>query len=208
MKYLYLILFITSASCSVSKHTYICGDRPCVDKKEIQEYFVDTFIVEVQTKNKKKSSVDLVKLNTEDQKENKRNTMTSKLNKKLFKTKQNSLKKEEKQRIKQERRMKKIEEKNRKKEEKKIVKLRKNNNKKKIRNIINNDIYAEPIKTKSAQEDIIKVKKRQKTESFKSTISKKQTSICEEIKDCDIDKIAELLIKKGREKKFPDIGSK
>ena len=181
MKYLYLILFITSASCSVSKHTYICGDRPCVDKKEIQEYFVDTFIVEVQTKNKKKSSVDLVKLNTEDQKENKRNTMTSKLNKKLFKTKQNSLKKEEKQRIKQERRMKKIEEKNRKKEEKKIVKLRKNNNKKKIRNIINNDIYAEPIKTKSAQEDIIKVKKRQKTESFKSTISKKQTSICVEI---------------------------
>jgi len=33
------------------------------------------------------------------------------------------------------------------------------------------------------------------------------TSICNEIKDCDIDKIAELLIKKGRKKDFPNITS-
>lgn len=34
---------------------------------------------------------------------------------------------------------------------------------------------------------------------------KDANSICEIITDCDIDKIAELLIKKGREKNFPDI---
>ena len=33
------------------------------------------------------------------------------------------------------------------------------------------------------------------------------TSICDKIKDCDIDKITELLIKKGKDKPFPNISS-
>ena len=32
-------------------------------------------------------------------------------------------------------------------------------------------------------------------------------SLCDQVKNCDIDKIAELLIKKGKNKPFPDIAS-
>jgi len=32
-------------------------------------------------------------------------------------------------------------------------------------------------------------------------------SLCDEIKDCDIDKIAELLIKKGKNKPYPNVSS-
>jgi len=39
-------------------------------------------------------------------------------------------------------------------------------------------------------------------------LSLNQTGICKDIKDCDIEKIAELLIKQGQEKNFPDINSK
>ena len=35
----------------------------------------------------------------------------------------------------------------------------------------------------------------------------KETNLCAEIKDCDIEKINELLIKKGNAKDFPDISS-
>ena len=33
-------------------------------------------------------------------------------------------------------------------------------------------------------------------------------SICKDVEKCDIEKIAELLIKKGKEKNFPNIASK
>ena len=48
--------------------------------------------------------------------------------------------------------------------------------------------------------NIEKIKRLQKNEEVEDA-----NSICEIITDCDIDKIAELLIKKGREKDFPDI---
>ena len=33
----------------------------------------------------------------------------------------------------------------------------------------------------------------------------KEESLCNKIKDCDIDKIADLLIKKGKQSDYPDI---
>ena len=42
---------------------------------------------------------------------------------------------------------------------------------------------------------------------FRNTDEGSQPSICDEIRDCDIDKIAETLIKKGRGKPFPNISS-
>ena len=42
------------------------------------------------------------------------------------------------------------------------------------------------------------------TDSVESTDPK---SICDEIEDCDIDKIAEILVEKGKVKPFPNISS-
>ena len=75
-------------------------------------------------------------------------------------------------------------EKNRIKEEKKLAKINKAQYKKK-------------------KEKINKV-----SETFISLKSGKQTSLCDEIEDCDIDKIFEILIKEGGEKSFPNITSK
>ena len=65
MKYVFFLFFLFVISCSTSKKVYMCGDQVCLDKKEFKEYFAQNLILEVQIKNKKKSpSVDLVKLNT------------------------------------------------------------------------------------------------------------------------------------------------
>ena len=34
-------------SCSKTKKVYICGDHPCKNKKEIEEYFKDNISIEV-----------------------------------------------------------------------------------------------------------------------------------------------------------------
>ena len=47
-----------------------------------------------------------------------------------------------------------------------------------------------------------------KNDLFKSPKSQNQVSICENLKDCDIEKISNLLIEKGRKKDFPDLASK
>ena len=49
------------------------------------------------------------------------------------------------------------------------------------------------------------IKKMAKSQGMIEPFSENQVRICEGIKDCDIDKITELLIEKGRQKKFPDI---
>ena len=65
MNYIFFLFFIFLVSCGTGKKTYICGERSCIDKKEFKEYFAENLTVEIQVNNnKKKSSVDLVKLNT------------------------------------------------------------------------------------------------------------------------------------------------
>jgi len=44
--------------------------------------------------------------------------------------------------------------------------------------------------------------------AFNNIKTKNTTSICSDVIDCDIDKITEFLIKRGKEKDFPDITSK
>jgi len=61
----YLFVFMILVSCGTVKKTYMCGDEQCIDRKEFREYFANNLAVEILTKkNKKKSSIDLVKLNT------------------------------------------------------------------------------------------------------------------------------------------------
>jgi len=56
MKKLFLIIilfFLTS--CSTGKQTYWCGDHPCVNNEEKEEYFKKTMIVETKDIEKKSS---------------------------------------------------------------------------------------------------------------------------------------------------------
>ena len=53
MKFVYLIFFILILSCSTVKKDYVCGDHPCVDKKEFNEFFSKNFIVEIKPQKKK-----------------------------------------------------------------------------------------------------------------------------------------------------------
>ena len=105
------------------------------------------------------------------------------------KIKKNNLKKE-RVRLKNERKIKK----NKAKEERKIAKL--------------NKAPLESDQKRKQEIQIMKDDKSNKKESFVSIKSKNQSSICEELADCDIDKIFEVLIMKGKEKNFPNITSK
>ena len=181
-------LFLTF-SCSGGKNTYMCGDHKCIDKKEYNEYFAKNLSIEVDLKNKKNKdrSIDLVKLNTE-----KNLIENKKFDLKISKDKERTRKIEEKK-IKQ-----------------KILKQREIEKRKKNRKKLS--INEKIIKVKEKTSDI---KKKTQSNEIKETPSnskmliKKEKLIeknyCTDIFDCDIDKISEVLIKKGANKDFPDI---
>ena len=177
--------------CGSTNKVYMCGDRPCVDKKEFKAYFAENLTIEVQTKtDKKNNTIDLVKLNTNANAP----VVTSEPNvvdeKTRIKAEKNRLK-EEKKRLIEERKIKE-------KEEKRLAKLNKKNKEvKEVKEVIKKDNTQQKIVKSSNIEKIKKITKNEEVEDA--------NSICEIITDCDIDKIAELLIKKGREKDFPDI---
>tara|TARA_B100000029_G_scaffold365589_1_gene358923 strand:+ start:8120 stop:8647 length:528 start_codon:yes stop_codon:yes gene_type:complete len=62
--FIFLIIFL--AGCSNSNKVYICGDHPCKNKKEIEDYFKNNISMEVyviQSDKEIKKNQDLVKLN-------------------------------------------------------------------------------------------------------------------------------------------------
>ena len=197
-------------SCTSLKKEYVCGDRPCVDKKEFNQFFAETLTIEVTDQSKKKQqSIDLVKLNTntEDVKENKNSIQQYRIQKKKNKEKL----KFEKKKLNEERKIKAAEEKIKIKESKKIqkklevekiktneMKNKLDQNSKEVENIIDKTIDIKTNKKKMSSNDSIQ------TDSVESTDPK---SICDEIEDCDIDKIAEILVEKGKVKPFPNISS-
>ena len=63
--YLFFILFFLFSCSSNVKQVYICGDHPCADKKEMNDYFDNNISVEVYTidPNEEKKKLNLVKLN-------------------------------------------------------------------------------------------------------------------------------------------------
>jgi len=191
MKYFFIVFFIFLFGCSSTNKVYMCGDRPCVDKKEFKAYFAENLTIEVQTKtDKKNNTIDLVKLNTNTN----ASVVASEPNvvneKAIIKAEKNRLK-EEKKRLIEERKIKE-------KEEKRLAKLNKKNKEvKEVKEVIKKDNTQQKIVKSSNIEKIKKITKNEEVEDA--------NSICEIITDCDIDKIAELLIKKGREKDFPDI---
>ena len=66
MKYLYLFIFTLLVGCASSNKVYICGDHPCKNKKEVDEFFKNNISLEVyvvESKRSKKIKQDLVELN-------------------------------------------------------------------------------------------------------------------------------------------------
>ena len=208
MKYITLFLFLLS--CATSNKTYVCGERECIDKREFKEYFAENLIIEVRNKKLKKNrSEDLVQLNTENSTQPKKKKINRKKEKKIKKIKEREARKAQIMRLKNERKEKKIQDKNILIEKKKLAKIKKNNKKQDIIQNMKDTKKEKPlienVKIKTDQIDLKEIKKNNPNGN---TNLKNKANICNEIKNCDIDKIAELLIKKGKEKEYPDITSK
>tara|TARA_A100001011_G_C14197475_1_gene794156 strand:- start:691 stop:1281 length:591 start_codon:yes stop_codon:yes gene_type:complete len=195
MKNIYLIFLLLLVSCTSGKLTYICGDRPCVDKKEINEYFSKNMVIEIEIDdNYKDKTVDLVKLNTNANIEidnDKSSINENKIFEKINKIKEE--KKIAKLKVKEDRRLAKIQ----KKKDKKRLKEMKNKKDISDKNILKK---IEPKVEKNYEIKIVK----------KKSINRDKRNykiLCLNSKDCDIDKISEILIKKGSEKGFPSLST-
>lgn len=66
MKKLLPFIFLSIISCSSTNQVYICGDHPCKNKKEIDDYFKNNISIEiyvVESEKQKKENQDLVDIN-------------------------------------------------------------------------------------------------------------------------------------------------
>ena len=54
MKCIYTIFFLILLSCGTVKKEYVCGDHPCIDRKEFNEYFSKNLTIEIKSKDNKK----------------------------------------------------------------------------------------------------------------------------------------------------------
>jgi len=116
MKFFYITLFFLIVSCSTTKKEYVCGDHPCIDKKEFNQYFSKNLIIEIKPQtNKKNKNINLVKLNTESSVEIKENKINSKKNDKIKAYEEKIRIKAEKKKLLQDRKIKEKEIKNKKK---------------------------------------------------------------------------------------------
>ena len=201
MKFVYPFLLLLILSCNTVKKEYVCGDHLCIDKKEFNEYFSKNFIVEIQKKeNQKNKNIDLVKLNTGSSIVEKNDNKNSKKIEKLRIKSEKEKLKAEKIKLLEERKIRETKEKN-KLAEAKIAKLKEKNETKNIRKQANKIINKRPEEKKTLAKNNVN------NTSVNSDKSKNVKSICDKIQDCDIDKIIELLIKKGKDKPCPDIAS-
>ena len=207
MKFIYVFIFLLVLSCNTVKKDYVCGDHPCIDKKEFNEYFSKNLKIKIkQQKKKQKNKIDLVKLNTDssvvEKNENKNSKKKEQIRIKIEKEKL----KTKKTKLLEERKIRKSEENNIVAAEK-IAKLNEKKEKFKKNKVSNNRIKVNKIFDNIYEEKKPTDKDTKKNIFTNSTKSDNMKSICDKIKDCDIDKITELLIKKGKDKPFPNISS-
>jgi hypothetical protein len=211
VKVIYFFIFLFLFSCNTVKKEYVCGDHPCIDKKEFNEYFSKNLIIEISKQDTKKNKeVDLVKLNTDSSTKKKKINISEKKNEKILKKKRKEELKAEKIRLKQERKINEAREKDKFNEEIKSAKTSKPK-KNKITNIskINNNRVKEKNITNETLVNNVNNNKEvpYKNILIKTSKIKNVKNICDGIKNCDIDKITELLIKEGKSKPFPNISS-
>ena len=210
MKIFYLLIFIILSSCSTVQKTYMCGDRQCVDKREFNEYFAKNLTIEIApVKNKVNKKVDLVMLNTDASSFKKKDKINLKKEEKEKKKIEKERLKVKKIQLLEERKIKKSKEMLIKKNEKQMTKI----STKKLRKLPNEETDNFSEKSKNIFKKIISEKSNKKKVANKEVqvdyIKNQNTkTVCDKILDCDIDKIAEILSNKGKNKPYPNITSK
>ena len=184
MKLIFVIsAFFLLASCSKPKTVLICGDHVCINKAEAEQFFEENFTIEVKILDKKmKKNEDLVELNLRDDlKGSKSISITSKENNnRRLKTLSNSEITKIKEKIKN------------KTKEKKNISKKNMNNKDVIKNL---KINGKKNNSKNKELIIENVNKN------KIDVA----DICTILEKCSIDEISKYLLKKGKNKDFPDI---
>ncbi len=177
MKKILLITILFLVACSKPKTVLICGDHICVNQTEANQYFEENLSIEVKIiDHKKKEQFDLVELNlNSNPAENKKISLTTK------------------------------------KETRKEVKLL---TKKEI-NQIKSDVKSKKkeleIYKRTNPDQTLKKGKLKKLKVKKETkfnVRKQKNNvidICTIIEKCNIEEISKYLIKKGNQRKFPDI---
>ena len=207
MKYLfYSIIIFCLSGCSMSKVEYWCGDRPCVNKKEKEDYFKKTMTVEARVINKKKRKINnpteiIIEENSNTGKKSfKKNTLREEKNI----DEKNELKKQaklnEEKRIKEENELKKqtkLSEEKRIKEENELKKQAKLNEKKRIKE--ENELK------KKAKLDEKNLKKNTLANKEKINMSKTVSSEYIEDKNSTFKFLLEKIAKNNSIKSYPDL---
>lgn len=185
----FILVFLFLFSCSNKNKVFLCGNHECVNNKERKEYFAKNLAIEVKTTEiNKKKSIDLVKLNTEINK-NDLDYNSNRNQIKIDKKKTKDEKRIAKLKIKEDRKLarQKI------KEDKRLTKINAKRNKNNIKKIQTNINEKRPTKV------IKKIKKK------KQITEKTNNNICSDVKNCDIEIITERLSIEGKSKKYPNI---
>ena len=175
---LFLFFFITN--CSKPKTVLICGDHVCVNKAEAKQYFEEKLTIEVKVINKRqKKDFSLVELNLQENNNKERSvTIFSKTNtKEELKTLSKKDVLEIKESIKNRKKQKKLAKKNISKKKDKISEKEKSNTLSEVK--------------------VISQKKAYKNNN--------NIDVCTILEKCSIEEISKYLLKKGKERSFPDI---
>ena len=192
-------------SCSTTKKVYICGDRECINKSEAKKYFKENLSLEIKIIDKKKEKTfNLVQLNTSTKKNTEKKKDFFNL-KKIIDNKQKAIEVTEPVKSNKKFSLK-----------KKNSDIKNNKNMPKQKTILIEEvkkISPKPTKKnnlikKNNKVEKIKLVKTKPIESFKPKKQKNsstETYLCEVIENCDIDKITSYLIKKGKDKKYPNL---
>ena len=178
------ILFLILVSCTnLDKSVYWCGDHPCVNKKEKEEYFRKHMMVEKRILNKENNSYisEIEKITSQAKENQKQRIKNEKEQNKLAKLKEKKIIKEEK-RLKKEA---KAEKKRRLKEHKKMIK----------------ELKIEENKSN------IKKKPKQKTKQIVKITEDKTLSTDLGVESNKFDDILEEIINRNSLRKFPDINN-
>ena len=181
--FFFILLFISS--CSKTKTVLICGDHVCVNKAEAKQYFEENLSLEVKIVNQKlKKEVDLIELNLKkiDEEKKEIKVIKKEITNKNIKILSNKEKKDIKNNIKK---------KNKQKRKKITKKIDKDNIKKK--------------KNKKIRLEQAKLNKEKKNQKKVNNKENEIEDICSLLEKCNIDEISRYLLKKGKEKNFPDI---
>ena len=199
-KYIFLFIFILLISCSTNKGVYWCGDHPCINKAEKEDYFKKTMIVEVRNYDKKniKKDSEIEKLLKQAKLDEKNRILNERELLKRTKLEEKELAKklklEEKRRIKEEKNLikqLKYDEKQRKKKEKELAKQLK--------------IEKKNSKQKSKKgKNIVKVYKK-KINNEENTLVIGGLSENVEISSSNFNQLVEKIIKRNSSRSYPEI---